>query len=64
MATKDNLQLHVKRGSDETFRPVKNDMRVKPDGGFWTSAYTPNAEHLSGWVQWCASEKLQRRGKP
>ncbi len=38
----------------EVLCPIRNRDWVKPAGGVWTSTYTPEKEHTSDWVCWCA----------
>ena len=44
---------------EEKFReiePVRNTKFVKPEGGLWTSTYTPDKKFPSAWVEWCVHE--------
>ena len=36
----------------DRFRPVKNDIRVKPKGGLWTSTWDWE-NTTSDWLEWC-----------
>lgn len=36
---------------------VKNQIFVKPLGGFWTSTYLSKGKFASEWVEWCHSEE-------
>ncbi|OYT30497.1 MAG: hypothetical protein B6U95_00190 [Thermofilum sp. ex4484_82] len=39
-------------------KPVRNSLLFshKPDGGFWTSTFTPDGEYCSDWAEWLVVE--------
>jgi len=48
-------QLHVGTFNPK-MSPIKNQVHIKPHGGFWTSTYLPNDKFASDWVNWCFRE--------
>lgn len=42
--------------------PARNrpEFHWKPIGGLWTSSHTPEAEHASGWLEWCSLENFEQ----
>ncbi len=44
----------TKKTEGPIFRPIENDNFIKPNGGIWTSTYTPNEKYPSAWYEWCA----------
>jgi hypothetical protein len=45
------------RPRKEKFEPVEgHHLPVKPNGGMWTSTFTPDAEYDSDWLRWSSSE--------
>lgn len=51
-------QLHVTDKDDliNSIAPVRNEMFIKPRGGFWTSTY--NKEYGSEWIDWCKENEF------
>ena len=43
--------------SEDKFISIKNRQNfIKPEGGLWTSPYTPNNQFYSAWHEWCSNE--------
>jgi hypothetical protein len=56
-----NMQLHSCAPNELISESFTFDLTPrmgmnKPEKAFWTSTYTPDSEHLSAWLEWCASE--------
>ena len=50
MKLKRQLIVGIDQLKKELFNPVKHVIPFKPDGGLWSSTYTPNDKYKSDWL--------------